>query len=93
LLASEYGWTHEYIYTKVYFDELFYLSEKIKGRRKGHYRMLLAITHNPHVKDQDALWRLLEEGNPAVPSAEFDAAGFERLKMAMSKSPHVVVKE
>ena len=56
--------------------------------------MQLAIVQNPHVKDPKQLWTALRKHDPqrGQEKQEFDAAGFERLKAALSQNPRFVVK-
>lgn len=93
LLASEYGWDKDYIYEKMYFDEVYMLMQTITKRRNGHYKMLLAIAQNPHNKDPKLLWNALDAlDRPATAEEELDTAGFERLKLTTSQNPRIIVK-
>lgn len=84
LLASEYGWTKDYILDCVYLDDLQHLSKAMDKRKLSEYKMQLAITQNPHTKDPKKLWDVIKSKEEPEPRSEqFDAAGFERLKLAM----------
>ena len=53
------------------------------------YRMQLAIVQNPHVKNPQQLWSLLEQNirvEDKQDRKELDIAGMERLKDAMRHS-------
>lgn len=92
-MASEYGWAKRAILDDVYIDELPYLLKEISRRHIRDYKMQLAIIQNPHTKDPKHLWRVLQQSEPRTLSeAKFDASGFERLKMEMSKNPRIIVK-
>lgn len=51
LLASEYGWTADYIKTSVYPDEFMVLLRKIGARRVDEWLIELQIASNPHTED------------------------------------------
>lgn len=70
------------------------MSERINQRRNSDWQMQLAIVQNPHVKDPKQLWTALRKHDPqrGQEKQEFDAAGFERLKAALSQNPRFVVK-
>ena len=93
MLASEYGWAKDYIYENMYFDEVYMLMQTISRRRNGHYKMLLAIAQSPHSKDPKLLWNALEAADrPTKANEELDVSGFERLKLATSQNPRIIVK-
>ena len=93
LLASEYGWAKDYIYDHLFFDEVYMLTEAIRRRKNGHYKMLLAIVQSPHSKDPNLLWKALEaDERTDIVAEELDTAGFERLKLDASKNPRIIVK-
>lgn len=80
-----------------YFDELFFLVDKINKRKIQDYKIQMAIIQNPHVKDPKVLWKEIEkqenelEGKSYL-EAEFDTVGFEMLKSKMRENPRIVVK-
>lgn len=94
-MASEYGWAKDDILNKVYFDELFYMSEQIKRRKLTEYKMELAIAQNPHLdpKEQVKLWDELKKEDP-IPAkqVEFNDEDFGNLKALLTQSPHFEVK-
>jgi len=92
LLGSEYGWTKDYVFYNVYFDELFELANLINNRKRDEYRVLLAIAQNPHTKDPKQLWQILESDEERKRSLEFDEKGFDAFKAAMSQTGKFVVK-
>lgn len=94
MLASEYGWSKHDIFYDVYFDELYFLLQKIEKRKLIEYRMQLAITQNPHIKEPEKLWNVLNapDRTERARSKEFDEKGFEALKSRLSSNPRFVVK-
>lgn len=61
--------------------------------------MYLAIVSNPHIENEDArksLWEQLSQeidGDLYIEKPpEFDEAGFEAFKAALSQSPNIIVK-
>lgn len=54
LLASEYGWTKDYILDRVYPDDLILLGEQITKRVVDQLLMDLRIAHNPHTEVEEA---------------------------------------
>lgn len=82
------------IYYNVYLPDLVYLVQKINRRKIVDYRMQLAITQNPHIKDPKKLWDILASQDKEFNRrpAEFDAAGFELLKSQLRGNPRFVVK-
>lgn len=93
-MASEYGWSKHDIFYDVYFDELYYLTQKIEKRKLAEYKMQLAIAQNPHVKDPKELWRILNSQTTESYERphELDNASFEILKSKLSSNPRFVVK-
>lgn len=94
-LASEYGWSFNDILTQVYFDDLIYLTEKANIRRIREWKMQLAITTNPHIKNPKQLFIILEQQESQMlgtAGAEFDGAGFEVLKNQLTRNPRFIVK-
>jgi len=96
LLASEYGWPIDDILTKVYLDDLFFLTRYINKRHIVDYRMALAIAQNPHVKNPKELWKILEQQERELSGSdrreEFDAVGFELLKSQLRRNDRFIVK-
>lgn len=64
----------------------------VKKRRIIDYRMQLAITQNPHLKEPEHLWKILEYADKDPVDEELDKAGMERLKQAMSSGKAFLVK-
>lgn len=68
-----------------------------KTRSSERYKILLAISHNPHTKNPDELWKAFDSMDGSIKtesssSEEFDRSGFESLKRAMSSSNKIIVK-
>lgn len=81
----------------LYFDELFELIQSVNRRKIQNTRLELAIVQNPHIKDPQDLWKLLDQQERELdglpPRDEtFDAAGFAILKMRMKQNPRIIVK-
>lgn len=81
----------------VYLDELFLLTKEINKRKLRDYSIQLTLIQNPHTKDPKELFsqinKLLAEQEEKKPAdEEFDSAGFERLKSALSENPKFLVK-
>lgn len=77
----------------VYFDEFFELLQQINKRKIGEWRMQLAITQNPHVKDPKQLWAILEaEDRYKNTSEKLDKSSFALLKDKMRQSTRIMVK-
>lgn len=94
-LASEYGWWIDDILEKVYVDQLICLIAKANLRKIANWRMQLAITTNPHVKNPKQLFAILdnEERKITGPAqTELDPGGFEALKQRLKQNPRFVVK-
>ena len=76
----------------MYLDEVIILLNQISKRKKEEYRMLLAISQNPHVKEPKLLWDALsykEEENDEPVDLEKELG---KLKMAMSDNPRIMIK-
>lgn len=55
--------------------------------------MLLAIIQNPHTKDPQELWKLLNsEDTPYYEQESLDKVGFELLKLKMADNPRIKIK-
>lgn len=96
VLASQYGWTMDYILDKVYPDEALELTRRIQTRTNSDYLLQLAIVSNPWSKDPKALVTELEQRidrEVGLGGDEPDHAGIERLKGRLaSKSKNIRVK-
>lgn len=93
MLASQYGWSKQEIDSHVYFDELIYFSDQIKKRQVDEWKMQLAISSNPHVKNPKELWDVLNavdrfDNDDGI----MDKAGMQLLKDRMRQNPRIVVK-
>jgi hypothetical protein len=92
-LASEYGWTHDYILDCVYPDELLLLTDRIHKRQLDAMIAQLRITTNPHLKPDEAN-ELAEElmsqrrrlHGFVDMDAQLDKEGLEALKDSLKKS-------
>lgn len=83
LIASEYGWTKEYIFNNVYPREIKTFDVMITRRQFNNYRMLLAISSNPHTKDPKKFANLINRqvGNLDTDDTNtFDQVGIQALK-------------
>lgn len=89
LLASEYGGGPRVILDTVYLDELILLTKQINRRRANDYKMQLLIAHS---KDPNELYKKLDSLEKKDKPVQFDDAGFENLKLVMSRSGKIVVK-
>lgn len=94
MLSSQYGWTKEYIFEQITFDELALLGQIIKERQIKERLLELAIVHNPHSKDPRSLYQdLLNELPKDYQQAEeIDKAGFEGLRTQLSGSMGIKVQ-
>lgn len=56
--------------------------------------MQLAIAQNPHAKNPQELWDLLnkQDTKDNIESATLDVGGMELLKARMSENPRIIVK-
>lgn len=57
--------------------------------------MKLAISQNPHVKEPEKLWELLDANDDSYESPEvekFDKVGFEILKSKLGQNPRFKIK-
>jgi hypothetical protein len=74
------------ILDSIYFDELYYLTQKIKSRKYTEWRMDLSIASNPHLdpKDQKELWESLRDPDDRLPTNEYDREGLMALKSLMA---------
>lgn len=52
------------------------------------------IVQNPHTKNPQELWKMLERQQKAEEPKEevFDQSGFDRLRGALDKNPRFIVK-
>jgi hypothetical protein len=99
-LASEYGWTKDYILNRIYPDESLLYIKAIDDRRRNDYLMKLAISTNPVLQpdDQKSLWNVLSGKDSRQISAtvvaddKLDRDGFAKLKSKISKHSHIKVK-
>lgn len=99
-IASEYGWTKDYILERVYPDESLLYVGAIDKRRKNDYLMRLAIVTNPVLQpnDQKSLWNMLSGKDSRQLSAKvvvndkIDRKGFAKLKQQLSKHSRIGVK-
>lgn len=83
----------DYIYDRLYLEEVQLMIEAIRKRKNGKYKMLLAIAQSPHSKDPQLLWKALEaEDRVTDEDAELDTTGFEKLKLITGQNPRIVVK-
>ena len=64
----------------------------VKKRKIVEYRMQLAITQNPHIKEPEHLWKILEYADKEAVDEQLDKAGMERLKGIMSAGKAFIVK-
>lgn len=97
MLASEYGWTSEYIRRHVYPEEIPVYSSSIMRRRIQNYKMELAIIQNPYVKNPKDLWHELEAiesqfEEPEYINSTLDKDSFALIKMKLKRSKFVQVK-
>lgn len=90
-LASEYGWTLDYIFNSLYLEEVLMLLAKIKPRKNAEYRIWAAIIQSPHSKEPGKIFSILEE-NDREGTEVSAGTGVELLKLALSKNPRFVVK-
>ena len=95
-MASEYGWAKREILENVYLDELYFLTREINKRRLHNYQMQLLIAQNPFSKNPKEIFTEIEKQEAEIEGKkqveEFDANGFERLKLAMRANPRIQVK-
>lgn len=95
ILASQYGWTKDYILDFVYPDEAMSLSRLIRNRIAKDNLMNLAIASNAWSKDPKALGKELEsriDMELELGEEEPDHAAIERLKGKLSNSKQIRVK-
>jgi hypothetical protein len=88
-LASEYGWTKDYILDYVYPDEAIELSRRIRNRITQNNLMSLAISSNPWSDNPKALVRELEsriDEEMELGDEEPDHAALSRLKQKLGGS-------
>lgn len=91
-MASEYGWGKDEILNNVYPDELFYLTDQIKKRRLGEYRMTLAIVQNPYSKHPNELVKMLSPAEIRERRDDLDVEAMENFKRNLSKGSGIRVK-
>jgi hypothetical protein len=87
LVISQYGWA---AYESMTLDEAIVLLPVIRNRKFSEYKMLLAITQNPHTKQPEDLWKLLDVDKEYL-EEDLDKAGMERLKLMMGQSKGVKI--
>jgi hypothetical protein len=96
LLASEYGWTKDYIYFSVYPEDVIILQDKIMARQTDQMIADLRIISNPHL-EKDAQKELVNElmarrarlrGTFEEP--EIDRAALARLKETLKKESKAI---
>lgn len=100
LFGSEYGWSKGDILDQMGFDEALQLQERIKQRTYAGYKMQLAISQNPHSKEPDVLWKMLDEHMTQLTTAaeinientDLDTEGLMNLKKIMSGGTAFVIK-
>jgi len=95
LLASEYGWTKDYILKRVYPMEAFDFADRIKQRKNTDYLIQLSIAHNPYAKEPTKLFNELEkaiESESNLSGDSIDRNGLNRLKNMLKKSKNIGVK-
>lgn len=91
LLASQYGWTDDYILAHVYPFDIPVYKKRINERQRAHYKMLLAIEHNPHQKDPKKLAKDLEkdengQADRSYLNKKLDKGGFAMLKKQVAQA-------
>lgn len=97
-MASEYGWTEQYIKRKVYPEQIPVYSNCILKRKIHDYKMQLLIAQNPHIKDPKSLFDEMDRLEREISGADYlesklDKEGFKRLKDRIkSQSKFVVAK-
>lgn len=96
-MASEYGWTKDYILERVYPDEAVTLTKIIRQRIYNGKILDLAIAGNAWVKEPKKLWDILEkqvENNTKLgEETEIDHGSLQRLKNQLkNKSRAIKVK-
>lgn len=94
-LASEYGWTKDYILDYMYPSEVQSLVGIIQNRKRQNALLKLAITHNPYAKDPNILFRELKQGAEEVNTSDSkDDHALSSLKRKLSeKSKFIKVKK
>lgn len=90
LLSSEYGWTKDYVYEHVYFDEFFYLKKEIQKRHKTKLLESITIQHG----DPKELIKNLrnEDDESYVNEAKLDKSAFRQFKEKITSGSGFVVK-
>lgn len=91
-MSSEYGWSKSAILEETYLDEALILLGLIRNRRNSQYKILLAISENPHREKPEALWNALNGETREDSSTELDKNGLEFLKLKMSDNPRMLIK-
>lgn len=92
-MASEYGWTTDYILRYVTLPELYKLQNAMKSRKSNEYILELLIEHNPHTEKPNLLYRqLLNMGGSEI-SETIDRTGIDELKNKLRKSKLIQVKQ
>lgn len=93
-MASSYGWAKKDIDENLYFDELYELVLQINKRKVSDWKMQLAITQNPHVKNPKELWEILNSHDRLTNPADdkLDKAGMALLKDKLRSSKRIMVK-
>ena len=95
LLASEYGWTKDYILKRSTFVHALDFSDRIKRRKNIDNLIQLAIVQNPWSKEPKKLFDELEKGSESESDGSgdtIDHEGFKRLKDMLRKSKNIKVK-
>lgn len=99
-MANEYGWSKDFILSRIYPDESLIYVELIDRRRRNEYLMSLAIVTNPVLKpsDQKILWDILSKrdsrriSTKTIMDDKIDKEGIARLKKRLTTSKRIKVK-
>ena len=93
MLASEYGWSMDYILNALYFEEIQSLLPHIRKRQLSEYKLQLSMIENPHRENPGALWDVFNvEDGTYIKKQELDKDSFAKFKNAIAKSGGLVVK-
>lgn len=86
LLASEYGWSQDYILDFIYPEDVINYQKTISKRKYADYLMLLVIAHNPYTEEPEALFEQLrmETGMSYLDQVEPDREGLKALQGLIS---------
>lgn len=90
-LASEYGWTLDYIFNSLYLEEILLLLIKVRKRKNTEYMVLATIVQSPHTEKPSKIFEVLKDNDDEEKNDD-GKAGLEVLRMALSKNPRFVVK-